>query len=386
MIDDGDPPPRVIDLARAVPPAIPGVAAAAEAALPRLARRADRARLPRAGPARAAGAHRGAVHRARPADHARTRSWSPTARTTAFALALRLLTGPGDRVLVEQPTYPNAIEAIRAAHAIPVPGRDDRGRLGPRRHGGDPAPGRAAARVPDRRLPEPDRLPARRGRPGAARRRAAPGPDPGRRRRDAGRAGLHATVRRRPARRVRAATSCWPPARRASRTGAACGSAGCGRPRRWSTGSLAARRGLDLGSPVFEQLVLAELLAAPRDALAERRRAARRAAGRARGRRARAVPGLVVPAAAPAGSSLWCRLPAPVSTRIAAVAQNFGVRVVPGSFFAPARWTGAVAAAAVRRTGGHAARGGPAAVARGGLGGGEPAPRSRKTGLFRSHD
>jgi DNA-binding transcriptional MocR family regulator len=39
----------------------------------------------------------------------------------AFVLALRMLVGPGDRVLVEQPTYPNALEAIRAAHASTVP-------------------------------------------------------------------------------------------------------------------------------------------------------------------------------------------------------------------------------------------------------------------------
>lgn len=39
----------------------------------------------------------------------------------AWALTLRLFAGPGDRVLVEQPTYPNALEAVRAASAIPVP-------------------------------------------------------------------------------------------------------------------------------------------------------------------------------------------------------------------------------------------------------------------------
>ena len=38
-----------------------------------------------------------------------------------WALVLRLLTGPGDRVLVEAPTYPNAIEAVRSAGARPVP-------------------------------------------------------------------------------------------------------------------------------------------------------------------------------------------------------------------------------------------------------------------------
>jgi DNA-binding transcriptional MocR family regulator len=97
---------------------------------------------------------------------------------------------------------------------------------------------------------------------------------------------------------------------------------------------LTARRGLDLGSPVFDQLVLAELLAGPRDALAARRRelAARRDALADAVRTECPDWSFRTPAG---GLALWCRLPAPVSTRIAAVAQNFGVRVVPGSFFAP---------------------------------------------------
>ncbi len=41
----------------------------------------------------------------------------------AFTLVLQLVTGPGDRVLVEQPTYPNALDAIgrHGATAVPVP-------------------------------------------------------------------------------------------------------------------------------------------------------------------------------------------------------------------------------------------------------------------------
>ncbi len=35
-------------------------------------------------------------------------------------LILRLLVHPGDRVLVEQPTYPNALDAIRASYARPI--------------------------------------------------------------------------------------------------------------------------------------------------------------------------------------------------------------------------------------------------------------------------
>lgn len=39
----------------------------------------------------------------------------------ALALALRALATPGDRVIVEHPTYPNALEAIRGAGCRPVP-------------------------------------------------------------------------------------------------------------------------------------------------------------------------------------------------------------------------------------------------------------------------
>jgi DNA-binding transcriptional MocR family regulator len=39
----------------------------------------------------------------------------------ALALLLRVLAGPGDRVLVDHPTYPNALDAIRAVGARPVP-------------------------------------------------------------------------------------------------------------------------------------------------------------------------------------------------------------------------------------------------------------------------
>jgi DNA-binding transcriptional MocR family regulator len=39
----------------------------------------------------------------------------------AFALVLQLLAGPGDRVLIDHPTYPHAIDAIARASCRPVP-------------------------------------------------------------------------------------------------------------------------------------------------------------------------------------------------------------------------------------------------------------------------
>jgi DNA-binding transcriptional MocR family regulator len=95
-----------------------------------------------------------------------------------------------------------------------------------------------------------------------------------------------------------------------------------------------ARRGLDLGSAVFEQLVLTELFDAPPDAMLARRAqlAERRDALAAALRRHCPSWRFTVP---DGGLSLWCELPAATSTRIAAVAQNYGVRVAPGSLFTP---------------------------------------------------
>ena len=50
-----------------------------------------------------------------------------TGAQNAIVLVLSLLAGPGDRVLVEHPTYPNALDAIRGrgARPVPVPLTDD---------------------------------------------------------------------------------------------------------------------------------------------------------------------------------------------------------------------------------------------------------------------
>ena len=188
----------------------------------------------------------------------------------AIALALAALAGPGDRVLVEHPTYPNVLR--RRGHPA-APGRfrcrwapaAGRG-LGPGPAHRRGARRRAAAGLPDPRLPEPDRRLARRGRARAAGRAGPPHRHPAADRRDAGRAGPGrpgaAPARRRTAPSTR--RWCSPSARPARCSGAGCGWAGSGPRRRWSAGSPRPGRRLDLGGPVLDQLVAAQAARRPR--------------------------------------------------------------------------------------------------------------------------
>jgi DNA-binding transcriptional MocR family regulator len=322
--------PGIIDLGRAVPPAIAGIAAAAEAAAPRLAVEL--------------GSHgyyeQGLPDlRERLADRYTARGLPTTADQIlvtngahiALAMALRLYTGPGDRVLIEQPTYCNAIEAIVGAHAVPVP-------VAMTEHGWDldgieatlrQAAPRLAYLIPDFQNPTGARL-----------------DEDGRRR-------LGAAFRRARTPVVIDETNvdldftgAPPPPFSAFGTDVlATGSAGKSywgglrlgwvrAPAEIIARLTVARRGLDLGSPVFEQLVLCELLDGPPEPLEERRRLLvdRRDTLVALLRDQCPDWTFTVP---DGGLSLWCELPSPVSTRLAAVAQNFGVRIAPGSFFTP---------------------------------------------------
>src|SRR6478735_5751420 len=94
-----------------------------------------------------------------------------------------------------------------------------------------------------------------------------------------------------------------------------------------------ARLGLDLGAPVLEQLVLTRLLAAP-DAIL--------GAHRARLREQRDALATAVTRELPewrfilprGGLALWCQLPAPAATAVVADAEARGVIVAPGPVFA----------------------------------------------------
>ncbi|MEU7783934.1 PLP-dependent aminotransferase family protein [Amycolatopsis sp. NPDC049159] len=253
----------------------------------------------------------------------------------AFVLVLRMLAGPGDRVLVEQPTYPNALEAIRAAHAIPVPvALDPSGERGWDIAGVDAALRQASPRfaylVVDFQNPTGLRLDAGgRERLGAVLNRARTPVvvdetlveldlegDP-----------LHGP----------------PPLAAFAGDLAICvGSASKthwgGLRLGWIRASedllgrlVSARYAVDLGSPVFEQLVLTELLD-DETALARRREELHGYRDALAEAVHRHLPDwtFTLPRG---GLSLWCRLPDPVSSRLAVAAASHGVQVAPGSRF-----------------------------------------------------
>jgi DNA-binding transcriptional MocR family regulator len=249
----------------------------------------------------------------------------------AFVLVLRMLAGPGDRVLVEQPTYPNALDAIRSTGAIPVPVplTDDGWPMGDLDAALRQTAPRLAYLIVDFQNPTGLRMDA------------------------ASRRELATALRRARTTAVIDETlvdldldggDAAPPVAtfagdRAITLGSASKSHWGGLRLGWIRAShdqvhqlLAARNGLDLGSAVLDQLLLAELLRTSEPALRARR--IELASGRdvLAAAITERLPGWTfrVPSG---GLGLWCRLPTPASTRLAVAARNFGVRVVPGPRF-----------------------------------------------------
>ncbi|MEV6446184.1 PLP-dependent aminotransferase family protein [Amycolatopsis sp. NPDC051716] len=253
----------------------------------------------------------------------------------AFVLVLRMLAGPGDRVLVEQPTYPNALEAIRAAHAIPVPvALDPTGARGWDIAGVDAALRQASPRfaylVVDFQNPTGLRLDAEgRSRLGTvlARARTPVVVDETLVELDLEGDPLHGP----------------PPLAAFAGDLAICvGSASKthwgGLRLGWIRASedllgrlVSARYAVDLGSPVFEQLVLTELMA-DETLLGRRREELRGYRDALAAAVHRYLPDwtFTLP---DGGLSLWCRMPEPVSSRLAVAAASHGVQVAPGSRF-----------------------------------------------------
>jgi DNA-binding transcriptional MocR family regulator len=267
-----------------------------------------------------------------------TRRGAPTAPeqilVTAGALhglnlVLRALAGPGDRILTDHPSYPAALDAIRAAGARPAPVP-----LGP---GGwdlelleatlrQAAP-RLAYLIPDHHNPTGRSLPgADRDRLVAlARTTRTPLVV------DEAMAELH--LEGEPA----APLAAYDPAGDAAISiGSLSKGFWAGLRIGWIRAApalvhrlVAARAALDLGSPVIEQLVAAELLRRADDVLPARR-------AQLRSRRdalAAALPPQWRFSRPAGGLSLWVELDAPRSTALAAVADRHGVRVAAGPRF-----------------------------------------------------
>lgn len=94
-----------------------------------------------------------------------------------------------------------------------------------------------------------------------------------------------------------------------------------------------ARLSLDLGAPVLEQLVLSHLLGRRDELLAHRRQTVRAARDALVEAVRRQLPDwrFAVP---PGGLALWCELPAPLSSALCAAAERQGVWLAPGPRFA----------------------------------------------------
>jgi DNA-binding transcriptional MocR family regulator len=252
----------------------------------------------------------------------------------AFALLLRVLAAPGDRILVDHPTYPNALDAVRAAgaRAVPVALAPDGWDLAMLEATLRQAAPRLAYVIADHHNPTGLTLPAGDRERAVALARATRTP----------------LVVDETMVELTLEPSATPPAPVAAHdpdgeTVITIGSAskafwaglriGWIRASPTLVGRLAlARATLDLGSPIIEQLVMAELLADPEPVLA-----AQRGALRTRRDALAAAVEATLPAwrfAIPAGGlSIWVELDPPRSSALAAVADGHGVRVAAGPRF-----------------------------------------------------
>ncbi|WP_300016999.1 PLP-dependent aminotransferase family protein [Pseudonocardia sp.] len=257
----------------------------------------------------------------------------------AIALVLATLTGPGDRVLVEHPTYPNALDAIaaRGAHPVPVPMTTD---PGTRADGWDldlltaavrDAAPRLAYLIPDFQNPTGAVLPAqdRERLVDLARRTGTPllvdetlaelsldGPSP-----------------------PPVGSFGGPDSPHVLTVGSASKVIWGGLRVGWVRASapmvrrLAARRAaLDLGGPPLEQLITARLLGEVEEIAAQRRIEVTAARDHLLGRLSALFPGWA--ANRPTGGLfLWVDVGAPVSSRLAVAARRHGLVIAAGPRF-----------------------------------------------------
>lgn len=256
--------------------------------------------------------------------------------TTGAQQAIHLLVaahaGPGDRVVVEQPTYPHAMDVVRAAGArpVPVPSGVDGLDVDLLESTIRQVAPRLVYLIPDHRNPTGTSL------------------DPEQR------AAVRAIARRHRTTVVGDevltsltldgdAPESFPGDGTGSHVVVAIGSAsksfwgglrvGWVRAHPDLVARLATvRTHVDVGTPPMEQLVVAELLAHADDVLESRRRVLRERRDLLVGLLRAHLPTWDVPVPA-GGLSLWVDLGAPVSSALAASAVRHGVRIVPGPAF-----------------------------------------------------
>ncbi|MFG1928079.1 PLP-dependent aminotransferase family protein [Cryptosporangium sp. NPDC048952] len=245
----------------------------------------------------------------------------------AFALALRALTTPGDRIVVEHPTYPNALEAVRWAGCRPVPvpfgpdGWDLEMLAATIRH----AAPRVVYLVPDFQNPTGFYM-------SAADRAAVV--------ELASRSGTTLVIDETVAELWLDGSPVTPVGLDAVVTTGSTSKAFWGGLRvGWmrATPALvrrvgAARASMDLASPILEQLMAAELVPRTAEVTADRRDWLRDARSRLRSRLAAQLPSWTLNAPA-GGLAYWVDLGAPISSALAISAERHGVALAAGPRF-----------------------------------------------------
>jgi len=248
------------------------------------------------------------------------------------ALAARAFAGTGDRVLVESPTYPNAIAALRrsGARVLGTPVDPDGWDIEALDASLRQSAPRLAYLVPDFHNPTGALMDDEtRARVGAALR--------GSRTLTLVDESL-VDVELDPVTRPRPLAAHVPDALTLGSAGKAFwGGLRIGwlrAPEHRTAALVAARLTLDLGAPVLEQLVLAELLAERQEVLGHQRSRLRERRDHLAAALARSLPGweFRLPSG---GLALWCRLPAALSTALTVAAERRGVLLAAGSSFAP---------------------------------------------------
>jgi DNA-binding transcriptional MocR family regulator len=251
----------------------------------------------------------------------------------AWTLLLRVLSGPGDRVLCEHPTYAAALDAIRAlgARPVPVPLLDDGWDLDMLAATLRQAAPRLAYVIADHHNPTGLTMPAADREALVALARATRTPVVI----DETIADLRLT-----------SEPCPPPVAALDPDGELIVSVGSMSKAFWAGLRIgwiranptliqrlaAARTALDIAGPVLEQLVAVELLAVADEIVGRQRAAARERRDAFVAALRGALPNWRVPVPE-GGLSLWVELDAPRSTALAALADRHGVRLAAGPRF-----------------------------------------------------